>query len=128
MSKYSMYGAALFVGVFIIQAVNVAYAQSAKLDMVWQSLASGGANPAGPPATCAKGVEAFLKSKGFTTVVSKSSEDKDPKYVTGSSDTVAVFVECDVTHLLVAAAGRDSKFADTLIDEMAKSVERSSAK
>ena len=126
MSKCSMYGAALFVGAFIIQAV--AYAQPAKLDMVWQSLAVAGANPTGPPATCAKGVEAFLKSKGFTTVVSKSSEDKDPKYVTGSSDTVAVFVECNVTHLLVAAAGRDSKFADTLIDEMAKSVERSSAK
>jgi hypothetical protein len=123
-----MYGAALFVGAFIVQAANVAYAQPAKLDMVWQSLAVAGANPAGPPAMCAKGVEAFLKSKGFTTVVSKSSEDKDPKYVTGSSDTVAVFVECNVTHLLVAAAGRDSKFADTLIDEMAKSVERSSAK
>ena len=128
MSKCSMYGAALFVGAFIIQAANVSDAQPAKLDMVWQSLASGGANPAGPPATCATRVEAFLKSKGFTTVVSKSSEDKEPKYVTGSSDTVAVFVECNVTHLLVAAAGRDSKFADTLIDEMAKSVERSSAK
>ena len=123
--KCSMYGAALFVGAFIIQPANVVFAQPAKLDMVWQSLAVAGANPTGPPATCAKGVESFLKSKGFTTVVSKSSEDKEPKYVTGSSDTLAVFVECNVTHLLVAAAGRDTKFADTLIDEMAKSVERS---
>jgi len=119
-----MYGAALSVGAFMIQPANVAYAQPAKLDMVWQSIAVTGSNPAGPPATCAKAVEAFLKSKGFTTAVSKSSEDKDPKYITGGSDAVAVFVECSVARLLVTAAGRDSKFADTLIDEMSKAVGR----
>src|SRR5215470_7056770 len=89
-TKCFMYGAALSVGAFIIQPANVAYAQPAKLDMVWQSVAVTGSNPAGPPATCAKAVEAFLKSKGFTTAVSKSSEDKDPKYITGGSDAVAV--------------------------------------